>query len=153
MRDEDNFGKVLIVNGRIVWNHGYNQIGEKDWKLRAGDLTPDKNNPIYSEILAEMQTKPDKMAAYVFMSMSELVEIAVIVGEGIKSTNHMPHDRIASGDGDKYVKLQLLTDLKHAECGKVRVTLERTFKAAYREMKRQGGTEFSENFDFVKLRS
>jgi hypothetical protein len=100
-----------------------------------------------------MRAKPDKKAAYVFVSQSELVEITVRVREGITKRNHMPHDRIKSGDGSKYADLRLLTDLNNKQCGDVRSTLEKIFKAAFREMNRQGGDEFSESFDIQKLRS
>ena len=153
VRYEDNFLKAVIVNGRIVYNHGYNRIGDQDWKLRASELTPETDNAVYSEILAEIQMKVDKKASYVFMGRSELVEITIVAEEGIKSIDHMPHDRIVSGDGDKYINSRLLTDLKNKECGDVRPLLERTFMAARTKMKQQVGTEFSEGFDIVKLRS
>ena len=50
----DDFRKVLQFDNYLVYNHGYNRIDNADWKLRHGELTPDKSNPVYGEILKEM---------------------------------------------------------------------------------------------------
>jgi hypothetical protein len=147
----DDYTKVLLQGGYLVYNHGYNRIADADWKHRVTDLSPDPANPVYAEILKEMATKADKHAAYVFMNMDTLLEIIIRVGSGITKTDHMPKDRIVSGSGDKYVKLTLLTDLPKANCGIVRPKLVSTFKAAHDRMKQAGGIEFSENHDIVRI--
>jgi hypothetical protein len=149
----DDFRKVLQFDNYLVYNHGYNRIDNADWKLRHGELTPDKNNPVYGEILKEMATKPDKAAFYVFMNRTELHEIAIRVGAGITCINHLPNDRIMSGTGEKYVDLQLLVNLHKAKCSKVRPKLKRTFQAAHKRMKLLAGREFSEQHDIEQILS
>jgi len=63
----DDFHKVVGHDGYLVWNHGYNRIGNHDWKLRASELTPNPANPVFAEVQEEMKTKPDRKAFYVFM--------------------------------------------------------------------------------------
>jgi hypothetical protein len=149
----DDFRKVLAFNGYLVYNHGYNRIGNADWKLRHGELTPDKDNPVYGEILAEMASKPDKAAFYVFLNRTELHEIGIRVGAGVSYIDHLPHDRIVSGTGEKYVDLQLLVNLQKANCSTVRPKLRRTFQAAHNRMKSLSGTEFSEQYGIEELLS
>jgi hypothetical protein len=148
---QDDFHKVLLHNDYLVYNHGYNRIGDNDWKLRVRDLTPDVTNPVYAEILKEMESKPDKRAAYVFMNMTTLLEITICVGIGITPTDHMPNDRIVSGSGDKYVDLQLLTNLHKVNCDMVRPKLIRTFKRAHRKMTLLSGSEFSKEYDILRI--
>jgi len=149
----DDFRKVVQFGNYLLYNHGYNRIGDADWKLRHGELTPDKDNPVYAEILNEMATKPDKAALYVFLNRTELHEIVVRVGAGVSYVNHLPNDCIVSGTGGKYVDLQLLINLQRAQCSKVRPKLKRTFKAAHKRMKFLSGTEFSKEFDIEQLLS
>ncbi len=148
---EDNFTKAVHHGDYIVYNHGYNQIGEADWKLRVNELSPDPASPIYAEVLSEMAAKPDQHAAYVFMNKTTLLEISIRVGAGIRLTDHMPMDRIVSGDGDKYVRLTLLADLPQAPCRVVRPKLVSTFQAAHARMRRAAGTEFSETYEVLRI--
>lgn len=147
----DDFHKLVKIGGYVLYNHGYNRIDDADWKLRHTDLTPEKSNPIYIEILNEMATKRDQMASFVFLNRTELHEIVVHVGAGITYVNHLPNDRIISGSGDKYVDLKLLTDLDQAKCNNVRVNLQRTFEEAHEQMEHSSGIEFSKAFDIEQL--
>jgi hypothetical protein len=147
----DDFQKVVKQGQFLIWNHGYNRIGDQDWKLRAPELTPDPANPVYVAIQNEMKTKPDRKAFYVFMNTTVLSEVIVCADTGITLKDHMPNDRIVSGSGDKYVVLALLTDLAKKNCGDVRKPLERTFTSAHTKMTKQGGIEFSEEHDITRL--
>jgi hypothetical protein len=147
----DNFLKVLKQDGYLVWNHGYNRIGDQDWKLRASEITPDPANPVFAKIQHEMETKPDRKASYVFMNMTTLSEVIVCADTGITLKDHMPNDRIVSGSGDKYVALTLLTDLPKKKCGDVQKPLELTFMSAHAKMTKQGGIEFSQDHDITRL--
>ena len=140
----DDFHKVVKQDGYLVWNHGYNRIGDQDWKLLASQLTPDPTSPVFAEIQNEMKTKSDRKASYVFMNMTTLSEVIVCADTGITLKDHMPNDRIVSGSGDKYVALTFLTNLPKKSCGDVRKPVERTFKSAHAKMTNQGGMEFSE---------
>lgn len=126
-------------------------IDNQDWKLRASELSPDPTNPVYAAIQDEMKAKPDRNAFYVFMNATVLSEVIVCAEAGITLKDHMPNDRIVSGSGDKYVVLALLTDLAQKNCGDVRRSLERTFNSAYAKMMKQGGIEFSEEYDITRL--
>ncbi len=152
-RYEDDFQKVLLHNNYLVYNHGYNRIGEKDWKQRVMELSPDVNNVQYTEILNEMKSKSDRKASYVFMNMTALLEISICVDGGVTLTDHMPKDRIVSGSGDKYVDrdLPLLTDLGKKNCGVVRSNLKRTFEIAHAKMKLLSGREFSTEHDIMRI--
>ena len=147
----DDFHKVVKHDGFLVYNHGYNRIGDHDWKLRVSDLTADASNRVYSEIQEEMRRKPDRKAFYVFMNMATLVEIVICADTGITVKDHMPNDRIVSGSGGKYVSLALLSHLRHRSAGDVRKSLEQTFKAAHDKMTVQGGNALSEEFDVTAL--
>jgi hypothetical protein len=150
---QDDFSKVLLHKGYIVYNHGYNRINDKDWKLRIRDLTPDNRNIIYTEIQHEMETKIDKTAFYVFMNMTTLIEIKISAESSISIHSHMPKDRIVSGSGGIFIDdLSSLTNLNCLECGVVRPKLIHTFKMAYSKMIKSNGTEFSHEFDLVKIR-
>ena len=147
----DDFDKVVEHDGYLVYNHGYNRIGDQDWKLRVSELTPDPTNPVYAEIQKEMTAKPDRKAFYVFMNMMALLEVVVCVDTGITLKDHMPNDRIVSGTGEQYATLTLLTDLQQKTCGSVRKTLERTFEPARSKMKTHDGKEFSEEHGITRL--
>jgi hypothetical protein len=147
----DDFKKIVIVENRILYNHGYNRIDNKDWKLNAHELTPDIANPVYARVLAEMATKPDKIAGYVFMSMGELLEITVRVGKGVTIHDHWPHDRIVSGSGDKYVDLGELVDLNQMKYREVRAKLQSTFLKAHDKMMEAGGIDFSNVSDTKRI--
>ena len=97
---EDNFEKVVKHDKYLLYNHGYNRIRDKDWKLRWQDLTPDDSNPIYKDILSEMKSKPDKSAFYVFINKDMLYEIEIKVVNGVKRIDHLPNgDQNAQADG------------------------------------------------------
>jgi hypothetical protein len=147
----DDFHKVVEHDGYLVYNHGYNRIGNQDWKLRVSELTPDSTNPVYAEIQEEMIAKPDRKAFYVFMNMTTLLEVVICADTGITLKDHMPNDRIVSGTGEQYVALTLLTDLQQKKCESVRKALEQTFKLAHSKMKEQGDKEFSEEYDITRL--
>jgi len=150
---EDNFEKVVIHNGYLIYNHGYNRIKDEDWKNRYKDLTPDDSNPIYKEILDEMSHKPDKKASYVFLNKIHLHEITIEVGRGVTYANHLQNDRIVSGTGEKYVDLKLLVNLRKQKCKKVHTKLKATFENAYYRMKYLSGNEFSEKHNIKQLLS
>ena len=147
----DDFHKVLVHDSCLVYNHGYNRIGDQDWKLRVSELTTDSANPIYAKIQHEMSAKPDRKAFYVFMNMTTLLEVIVCADTGISLRDHMPNDRIVSGTGEQYVRMTFLTDLQRKKCGSVRKALERTFKFAHGRMKKNCGNEFSEVHDITRL--
>src|SRR3972149_10704697 len=79
----DDFRKLVTHDGYLIYNHGYNQIGNQDWKLRVSELTPAPANPVYAEIQREMTTKPDRKAFYVFMNSKALLEVIVCADTGI----------------------------------------------------------------------
>ena len=132
---EDNFEKTMMHNNYIIYNHGYNRIEDKDWKIRDKDLTPDSNNPIYQQILDEMKNKSDKGAFYVFINKDELHEVSIIVGQGVSYKNHLSDNTIISGTGGKYVDSKLLINLQGQKCKKVKDKLKKTFNNAYDLMK------------------
>jgi hypothetical protein len=147
----DDFHKVVQHDGFLVYNHGYNRIGDHDWKRRVSDLTADPANRVYSEIQKEMGRKPDRKAFYVFINMAALIEIIVCADTGITVKDHMPNERIVSGTGAKYVSLALLTDLQKKRAVDVRGLLEQTFRTAHGNMMAQGGNELSKEFDVATL--
>ena len=71
----DDFEKVVKTANYLIFNHGYNQIDDNDWKLKVNALTPDIANPIYARVLNEMTSKADKKAFYVFMNMWDCSQI------------------------------------------------------------------------------
>lgn len=150
---EDNFEKTVIHNDYIIYNHGYNRIEDKDWKIKYESLTSNTNSPIYKQILDEINYKSDKKAFYVFINRDELHEISIVVGQGVSYKNHLPHDRIVSGTGEKYVDLKLLINLRKQKCKKACDKLRTTFKNAYDRMKLMSGNEFSEKYCIKQLLS
>jgi hypothetical protein len=147
----DDFHKIVRYGRYLVYNHGYNRIGDRDWKPRHADLTPSSRNPIYAELLAEMANKPDKAAFYVFINGHEIHEIEVRVGSGVRQINHSRDDRIVSGTGVKYVTLGRLVNLQKSKCSVVSRRLRHTFEDAHRRMVAKSGTEFSREFDMEEL--
>jgi len=149
---EDNFEKVVKHDNYLLYNHGYNRIQHNDWKLQCQDLTPDDSNPVYADILSEMNFKPDKSAFYVFISKDMMYEIAIEVENGVKRIDHLPNDRIVSGLGSKYVvDLNLLENLRKRKCKKVYKGLINTFKKAYSRMSFVSGNEFSKQHKIYEL--
>jgi len=147
----DDFTKVLKHNDFLVWNHGYNRIGNQDWKLHGCELLPDAANPVFAEVRQEMASKADRRAHYVFMNMSSLIEVTVCVQNGIRVKDHMPHDRIVSGSGVHDVTLTRLSDLPSKSSSQVIGPLEETFRGAHAQMLKRGGDEFSAAYDLVTL--
>jgi hypothetical protein len=147
----DDFSKVVLVNGWIIYNHGYNRINDEDWKLSAQSLTPDVSNPVYRRVMNEMNLKIDKKAFYVFMNMTELFEITVEVGEPISLHNHMPNDKIVSGNGSKYADISALENLHKKKCSAVRNCMEKTFLLAHYKLKLLNGHEFSKVYEIMRL--
>lgn len=147
----DDFHKVMEHDGYLVYNHGYNRIGDQDWKLCVSKLTPDPTNPIYTKIQEEMAAKNNRKAFYVFMNMITLFEVMVDADTGITSQNHLPNDRIVSGTGNQYVDLTFLRGLQKKKCRSVRNNLKKTFRLAHCSMKKQAGREFSEEYDITQL--
>ncbi|HBM16792.1 MAG TPA: hypothetical protein DD381_10680 [Lentisphaeria bacterium] len=153
IRYKDGYIKVLICGKYVIYNHGYNRIDNKDWKLQAKNLTPEVDNPVYKQIQEEMKSKPDKKAFYVFINKNELHEISIEVGNGVKYINHLPGDRLVSGCGAKYVDLGLLIDLNTKKYNKVRADLETTFLNAYNNQSKANGKEFSNGYTIKYLLS
>ncbi|NEX17103.1 MAG: hypothetical protein C1943_10840 [Halochromatium sp.] len=147
----DDFTKIIKRMDHLVWNHGYNRIGNQDWKQRASELSPDAANPIFAEIRREMMSKADRRAYYVFMNMTTLLEVMICARTGVTMRDHMPHDRILSGSGSKYVSLRLLADLAYQSSAHVQGPLVETFKTAHAQMMRRHGIELSEMFDLARL--
>ncbi len=147
----DDFHKIVRQDRYLVYNHGYNRIGDQDWKLRQADLTPGIRNPVYAEILAEMASKPDKEALYVFINGHEIHEIAIRIGSKVKHSNLSHLNQVVSGTGKKYVLLDRLVDLQESKCSVVKRRLRHTFEDAHTRMRTKQGTEFSREFDMGEL--
>jgi hypothetical protein len=149
----DDFHKIVRHDRYLVYNHGYNRIGDQDWKLRQADVTPSVRNPVYAEILAEMVNKPDKAAFYVFINGHEIHEIAVRVGLEVTCRNFSRDDRVVSGTGKRYVLLDRLVDLQKSKCSVVKRRLRHTFEDAHNQMVTKHGMEFSREFDIEEMLS
>lgn len=147
---DDTFEKVVLNKGYIVYNHGYNRIHDADWKLCRDQLIPDKDSPIYQAIAAEMKSKEDKTACYVFMNKRTMYEVKISATGEVRGIDHLLErpspDLIVSGTGEKYVDRGLLTDLQRKKCKKAISVLEKTFRNAYAELVRSGGDEFCSNY-------
>lgn len=149
---EDNFEKVVKCKHYLLYNHGYNRINNEDWKLRFQDLTPDVSNPIYKDILDEMKLKSDKAAFYVFINKNILYEIVIEVENGVKGIDHLPHNRIVSGTGSKYINnLKQLENLQKRNCSKVCNSLKEIFKQAHSRARFLSSNEFSRQYKIYKL--
>lgn len=80
---QDDFRKVIRCGRYLVCNHGYNRIGDQDWKLRQAALTARSGNPLYAELLAEMANKPDKAAFYVFINGTRSTRLRFVLAQAL----------------------------------------------------------------------
>lgn len=160
-RFRDTYRKLLRRpdrhGGLLIWNHGYNRIGNKDWKPRAPRLAPDPAHPLYATIQAEIARKDAGPAFYVFMGPALLTEIAIPPEGEVTATDLLPADRILSGEGARHVDLAPLAALPPLKDSTdrtravARPVLERVFRDAHAAMARAGAATFSDAFDVLEL--
>ena len=146
----DDYEKLVILNGLMIYNHGYNRINNQDWKLSASELSPDLSNPIYDSILRELQNNLSTFASYVFIRKKHATEISIDKSEGISLKYLNPI--IKSGSGARYVDLKQLEQSNLRKIKSVKNPLIKTFKNAYLKQKWNSGEEFSERYRLYMMK-
>ena len=150
---DDNYDKLKVVKGHLVYNHGYNRIYDKDWKESRLTLTPNDKNPVYSQIASEMTSKVDKFAGYVFLSKNTFYEIEVDAGKAPIGTQRREHDRIKRGSGEEFVDLDQLVNLKDKRIKEITPILKKMFCEAYAKQVESGCEYFSSQYTLKAVRN
>lgn len=152
VRFDDEYGKIVRTPGYLLYNHGYNRIDDRDWKISSKRLEIDHGLPVYEGISSEMQSKSFKFAGYVFVKPRQFVEITVSAGKHPR-LNAIPkhHDQLVSGDGRDFVDLSPLFDLTRKSMEETVSIMESIFLAAFKRLSASGGTFFSEAYDIETI--
>lgn len=153
-RFDDEYGKIVRLADSLVYNHGYNRIGNKDWKDSALQLGMDDKLPVYSVISTEMTRKPHKHAAYVFVTPPSFTEISIDVGRVPRLHQFEARiDRLLSGDGKDLVDLAPLSDLQNRDVDETAALLVEVFEAACKRLKAAGRDDFSMSYDLETIKA
>jgi hypothetical protein len=153
IRFDDNYSKILRRPNALIYNHGYNRIHDRDWKLSGDELEPDEKALVYATVAEEMLQKTDKSSAYVFVTAHQFLEISIDAGKD-PQLHRFPtgDDLLVSADGKKFVDLAPLTDLSERSLAETVSLIKSVFDKAYKCLVATGGTDFSKAYDVETIR-
>lgn len=152
-RFDDDYGKIVRSKEALIYNHGYNRIGDRDWKLRGLELTDQEDHPLYESVSKEMLKKVDKLSAYVFVKPHAFSEVTIRAGEKAKLHRFEAKvDRLVSGTGKDFVDLSPLSDLGKRSMRETVELLEYVFRLACKRLAEKGEDHFSPAYNVETIR-
>jgi hypothetical protein len=143
---EDNWEKLHMVRGAILFNHGRNLIAGRPWHERKLELTPDESNPLYSQVSHELLTKISKKAFFVFLTKRRALEIKVEAGQTPRLKDLTGQSFLLSGNGKRHVDCSKLQGVRSLRCREALKLFAEVFGEAYQRQLEVQDDQFSHDF-------
>jgi hypothetical protein len=143
---EDNWEKLHMVRGAILFNHGRNLIAGRRWHERKLQLTPEEDNPIYLQISQELLKTANKKAFFVFLTKKRAVEVTIDAGQKPSLNDLTGEPFLLSGDGKRHVDRSKLQGVRDLRCREALKLFAEVFRNAYERQMLAHDDQFTEAF-------